>query len=147
MSFPGTGVTLSAPKNWIAVGGRPPLVAMVTSGDAVVALWRYVRARPLPKGPARMSAAVRAVIGALRGRQPDAEVIRARIVHLRGIRGIEVDAIERINGRRRQVRSTHLYTHHEEIVLEEYAPPPEFDSVDRAVFSPLRRSLRIVIAS
>ena len=94
-----------------------------------------------------MISARRALIAAVRSRQPDIRVIRARIVHLAGVRGIDVNAVERVKGQLRRVRSTHLYAGHEEIVLEAYAPTPVFHSVDRSVFSPLRRSLRIAAAS
>lgn len=147
LNFPAIGVTLDAPRNWTIFGARPPLMATLTSGGAVVALWRYVRTGTLPRGRARLNAAMRALIASVRRRQPTIKVIRSRIVHLGAIRGIELDALERLKGALRRVRSTHLYAGHEEIVLEEYAPVVVFHSVDRAVFSPMRRSLRITVTS
>jgi hypothetical protein len=41
------------------------------------------------------------------------------------------------------VRSTHLYAHGGELVVDAYAPPGEYAKVDRAVFGPLLRSLRL----
>jgi hypothetical protein len=147
LSVPGAGVTLRAPRNWTRIDQSAPLVLTLSSGGAVVALWRYVRERPLPRGRAGMSAAIQALIAAVRNRQPGAQLVRARIVHLNGVRGVELNAVERIKGQLRRVRSTHLYAGQEEIVLEEYAPVDLFHSVDHAVFSPLRRSLRITASS
>lgn len=143
LSVPGGGVTLQAPRNWTRIDQPPPLMLTLSSGSAVVALWRFVRVRPLPRGRAPMSAATQALIAAVRSRQPAVQVVRARVVHLNGVRGVEVNAVERIRGQLRRVRSTHLYVGREEIVLEEYAPVDLFHSVDHAVFSPLRRSLRV----
>jgi hypothetical protein len=42
------------------------------------------------------------------------------------------------------VRSTHVYVPGAEYVLDEYAPPAMFHAVDHAVFSPIKRSLRLV---
>jgi hypothetical protein len=147
LSVPAAGVTLQAPRNWTRIDQAAPLVLTLSSGSAVVALWRYVRAQPLPRGRARMAAATQALIAAVQSRQPAVQVVRARVVHLNGVRGVEVNAVERIKGQLRRVRSTHLYAGQQELVLEEYAPVDVFHSVDHAVFSPLRRSLRVTATS
>jgi hypothetical protein len=41
------------------------------------------------------------------------------------------------------VRSTHLYAYGAELVVDAYAPPGEFARVDRRVFGPMLRSLRV----
>jgi hypothetical protein len=146
LSFPGIGVTLDAPRSWMTVDERPPLVTVLTSGDAVVALWRFPRTGPLPAGRADLSAATQALIDAVRSHQPQIRVIRTAIVRLGGASGIELDAVTQIKGQLRRIRSTHLYTGHQEIVLEEYAPPAVFHAVDHAVFSPIRHSLRVTAA-
>jgi len=140
-------VSLAAPLNWTRIDESPPLVAVLTSGSAVVALWRYQRNRPLPATAGQLSAAARSLIGAARARQPAIQVIRTRVVRLAGLSGVELDAVEQIRGQLRRVRSTHLYRDRVEIVLEEYAPVDQFHAVDHAVFSPLRHSLRVLGAS
>jgi hypothetical protein len=147
LSFPSDGVTLQAPEGWTRSEERAPLITTLSSGDAVVAVWRYVRALPLPRGRTQMAAATQSLISAVRGRQPGTDIVRARVVHLSGVRGIELNAVERIRGQLRRVRSTHLYSGQLEIVLEEYAPVGLFHSVDHSVFSPVRRSLRITATS
>jgi hypothetical protein len=42
------------------------------------------------------------------------------------------------------VTSTHVYVDGAELVLDEYAPPDQFASVARSVFSPVRRPLTLV---
>jgi hypothetical protein len=147
LSFPADGLSLQAPQGWTRIDERAPLITTLSSGDAVVAVWRYVRDLPLPRGPAELTAATQALISAARSSQPGVQVVRARIVHLSGVGGIELNAVERIKGQLRRVRSTHLYSGRIEIVLEEYAPLAVFHSVDHSVFSPLRRSLRITASS
>jgi hypothetical protein len=70
-------------------------------------------------------------------------LIRASVGLVDGYPAIELDAFERINGRPRRVRSTHVFTGSSEVVLDEYAPAALFHSVDHAVFSPLKRSLHL----
>jgi hypothetical protein len=41
------------------------------------------------------------------------------------------------------VRSTHLFDRGTEIVIDAYAPPGDFARVDRSVFQPLIRSVRL----
>jgi hypothetical protein len=147
LSFPADGLTLQAPQGWTRIDEQGSLITTLSSGDAVVAVWRYARDLPLPRGRAEMRAATQALISAVQSRQAGVRVVRARIVHLSGVRGIELNAVERIRGQLRRVRSTHLYSGRMEIVLEEYAPLGVFHSVDHSVFSPLRRSLRITASS
>ena len=60
---------------------------------------------------------------------------------------VELDALERVGGQLRRVRSIHVFLAHAEIVLDEYAPPGQFHAVNRAVFTPVRRSLALTGAS
>jgi hypothetical protein len=39
----------------------------------------------------------------------------------------------------------HVYLPGAEVVLEEYAPPALFHRIDHAVFSPVKRSLRLTV--
>lgn len=144
--FPAAGVMIETPRAWTRFSERPPLLVTVASGQAVIALWRYRRHRPLPADPAQLSAALSRLVAAAQLHQPQLRVLRATVVHLAGVSGIELSALEPIKGALRRVRSTHLYAGREEIVLEEYAPLASFHAVDHAVFSPVRRSLRVTIA-
>jgi hypothetical protein len=41
------------------------------------------------------------------------------------------------------VRSTHIFSHGAEVVVDAYAPPRFFPKVDKTAFKPLLRSLRV----
>lgn len=143
LQFPSAGLTLSAPTNWTVIRRRAPLLAVISSGDAVVALWRYPRAQPPPVGAPALGLARARLAAAVRARQPGLRLMRARQLEIDQLPAVELDALERVGGHPRRVRSTHIYRRGSEIVIDQYAPPAQFRLVDRQVFSPLRRSLVI----
>ena len=142
--FPGDRVGLLLPRNWVLASERAPLVSVVTSGPAVIALWRYRTSSAPPVGSAGLVAARDALVAAARAHDPGLQVIRSSLLNVGGDGAVELDAVERIDGRLRRVRSMHVYVPGAELVLDEYAPLPLFHTVDRYVFSPVRRSLRIL---
>jgi hypothetical protein len=141
--LPPEGIVFQRPANWTLALGGAPQVAMVGSGRAAVVLWRYPRAEPLPTTSAGLDRARRALLAAATARDRSLRVISSRVVTVGGTRGVEVVAQERLRSRPREVRSTHLYAHGAELVIDAYAPPAEFARVDRTVFRPLLRSLRL----
>lgn len=138
------GVELQAPGNWSVEPQQPPLVTVVSSGAAVVAIWRFPRTRPPPPpaGPVLARARVR-LIDSVRARDATLRLIRSKLLMVQSAPGIELDAIEQVQGKPRRVRSTHVFVDGAELVLDEYAPPSVFHAVDHAVFSPLKRSLQL----
>ena len=48
LAYPGQGISFAAPRNWYQSTGKQPLVSVVASGDATVAVWRYRRKEPIP---------------------------------------------------------------------------------------------------
>lgn len=70
-------------------------------------------------------------------------MIRSALTRADGRPAIALDVLERISGQLRRVRSLHVYAGGAELVLEEYAPPAVFSTVDHAVFSPVTRSLKL----
>jgi hypothetical protein len=50
---------------------------------------------------------------------------------------------EVIGGQVRLVRSTHVFAHQAEVVVDAYAPPSTFPAVNQSVFGPLVASLRL----
>jgi hypothetical protein len=141
LSYPAAGVRFIAPANWAAVPQRSPLVAVVTSGNAVVSVWRYTDAGAAPSTPAALTSARARLIAAARSRDPHLDVLRATTTRLDGVPAVELDALEHIGSQLRRVQSTHLFAYGAEIVLDEYAPPSLFGTVDREVFVPLQKSL------
>jgi hypothetical protein len=143
LRYPTQGLSLVAPRAWTVKRGAPPLVATIASGSSVVALWRYHRTAPPPRSPAALRSAQRLLIRDARLRDPSLELIRSTITVLDGAPAIEIDAFEKVAGLARRVRSTHVFERRAEVVLDEYAPPASFHSVDHVVFSPVKRSLQL----
>lgn len=141
--LPRWGVSFVRPANWGMSEGAPPHIAAVGSGQVAINLWRYRRQERLPRSPGELQRARRALIAAARARDRSLRILSARAVRRGGAPGVELVANERIGIARRRVRSTHLYAHGAELVVDAYAPPPQFGAVDRSVFLPLLRSLRV----
>ncbi len=123
------------------------MVATVTSGAAIVAVWRYPRAAPVPGTSAALEKTRTALIRAAQAKDSSLRVISSHLGRLHGAPTIVLDAAEQISGYERRVRSTHLFGSGAEFVVDEYAPTNEFSAVDHVVFSPLRRSLTLIPAS
>jgi hypothetical protein len=140
------GVSLITPRNWTVSSQTAPLVLTLNSGTAVVALWRLDRAAPPPAGRAGLNSAARLLMAAVRHRDRSIGRLRATPTQVDGARAIRLEARERIAGQVRRVTSTHVYLEGAELVLDEYAPPAQFPSVARAVFTPVRRSLTLLPA-
>jgi hypothetical protein len=139
------GIALRAPLNWAVADQKAPLVAVISSGPAVIALWRYPAAATPPAGPGALASARRALIAAARRAQPGLRVVRSAVVEADGHGAVELDTLQRLDGQTRRLRSMHVYLPGAEVVLEEYAPPALFHRVDHAVFSPVKRSLRLTV--
>ena len=56
---------------------------------------------------------------------------------------VVIVADEKVGLVRRKVRSTHIYAHNAELVIDAYAPPGDFAAADREAFQPLVRSVRL----
>jgi hypothetical protein len=143
LRFPAAGVSFSAPRNWQVISQQPPLVTVVASGNAVIALWRHLGGHPAPGSEALLRAARTSLFAAVRARQGSVRVIGSRTTHITGAPAIEFNATETIGGRLRQVLSTHVFADGAEVVLEEYAPPEIFPKLRHAVFARVRHSLAV----
>lgn len=137
------GVQLQIPDTWPVLGAHAPLLAVIASGPAVIAVWRFPRAAPAPVGAAALGRALARLVSAARRRDSTLHMINSAIVTINGAQAIELDAIERIAGQIRRVRSTHVFARGREIVLDEYAPVDQFPELDHQVFSPVKRSLLV----
>jgi hypothetical protein len=141
--YPHLGIVLAAPRNWAVLSEQPPLVVTISSGAAVVALWRYPRTAPVPRTHAQLAYARRALIRAARARDVSLEVLSTTLTTLSGRPAIVLNALESIAGHARRVRSIHIFRRAAELVIDEYAPPGMFGPVDSQVFSPVVHSVRL----
>ena len=145
VNLPSAGARLSVPRNWVLLGTRSrQLLVLDTSGGAVISLWRYPLHGPAPSSAQQLQLARHRLIASARARDPALRVISSSVLRIEGDPAIRLDADERIGTGERRVLSTHVFNATEELVLEEYAPPQLFATVDRAVFVPVLRSLTLV---
>jgi hypothetical protein len=141
-SFPEVGVRFEAPADWTFQDGQAPLVTSTTNGTATVAVWRYPRTEPLPDAD-DMADARDALADAARQRDPTFDLAQARIIDVDGAAAVQLVGRQRVGGRPRRVRSTHVYAKGAEVVVDAFVDPRDFEAVDRSVFRPLVRSLKI----
>ena len=142
-SYPEVGLRFMAPDDWTFEPGRAPLVTSTADGTATIAVWRYPRTETLPREKADLDAAQDALVDAARQRDPRFELDEARQTEVDGAPAIVVLGTQQVAEQERRVRSTHVYAKGAEVVVDAYAAPRDFAKVDRAVFRPLVRSLKI----
>jgi hypothetical protein len=138
------GVALSVPSNWTVTAENPPMIAVYSSGPATIALWRYRRSTPAITSPKRLRSALAALVRAAKAKDLSMTVQRTGLSSVSGAGAVIIDALERVGGQPRRVRTEHVYVNGGELVLDAYAPPDEFSSVDHYVFSPVRKSLTLL---
>jgi hypothetical protein len=144
VSYPQAGVTLRrAPAGWTRITGAAPAVATIATGQATIGIFRYPRTEPLPRTKAQLDAAATALIGAAKARDPTfTEIKRARL-RVDGQPAIQIRGTQTIAGQPRTVRTTHVYAHGGELVVDAYAPEASFRRVDAQVFRPLLATMRV----
>jgi hypothetical protein len=139
--FPRVGISFFYPSNWQLTPTPLPLDVTISSGSAVIALWRFPRTGPAPRGRPALALARDRLVAAARTKDRALILIRSKVTRVDRTPAIVVDTIQRIDGAKRRVRSLHIFAPGREIVLEEYTPPADFHAVDHDVFSPLNRSI------
>jgi hypothetical protein len=142
-SFPQAGLRIETPTDWGLGRGPAPLVAEASSGTATIAIWRYPRTEPLPEDDTALDAAGDALLGAVRQRDRTYREVSSRRTEVAGEPAVVLVGDQRVAGQRRRVRSTHVFAHGAEVVIDQYAAPADFAAVDAAVFEPAVRSLRL----
>ena len=143
IAFDAQGIRFAAPGGWHVRDGQAPLVATVQSGPAQIAVWRYPRTEQLPVTHSSLQAAKLALVAQIQKRDSSFKVRRAKLLHVGPKRAVQVLGLGTINGNKRMIRSTHIYTEKAEYVVDAYAPQTVFDRVDKGVFAPVLASLEI----
>jgi hypothetical protein len=142
-SFPQAGLRFLAPAGWNVDPGQAPMVATISTGEASVGIFRYPRTEQLPRTAAQLDAALDALVGAAKARDPGFVEIKRSRARVDGKPAVQVRGTETILGHPRTVRSTHVYADGAEIVVDAFAPDRDFKRVDAQVFRPLLRSMKI----
>lgn len=145
-AFPSQGVSFTPPADWSVNAGDGHLVATARAGQATVAVWRYPRSETLPKTKLQLQAARDALVQASKKRDVTFEQIKTAATEIAGQPAVQIRAKEHIAGQPRTVRSTHIYAHGAEYVIDAYADADSFRAVDAKVFRPLLRSLHVTAA-
>jgi hypothetical protein len=141
--YPDAGLRFQAPGDLTFDEGRAPLVTSTATGSASVAIWRYPRTEPLPRTEAELDDAERTLVDAVKTRDPTFVLDDVARVRVDGARGLEVLGTQRVLGRERRVRSTHVYAKGAELVVDAYSAPRDFAEADDTIFGPLVASLKI----
>jgi hypothetical protein len=141
--FPAQGVSFTPPADWSVDQGAGHLVATAQAGEAAVAVWRYPRNETLPKSKVELQAARDALVKASKKRDVTFEQIKTAATEIAGLPAVQIRAREHIAGQPRTVRSTHIYAHGAEYVIDAYADADSFRSIDAQVFRPMLRSLHL----
>jgi hypothetical protein len=139
LAYRAAGLRLAVPRSWTTTPENAPLLTVVSSGGAVISLWRYGRPRSV-----QLQHAYRRLIAAALHRQPKLRVLAATLQAVDGYPAVDLDATEPIGALHERVRSLHVFTPMGEVVLEEYAPPNVFGGVNRQVFEHVSRSLAVL---
>jgi hypothetical protein len=140
------GIGFFRPANWGVLSNllRGQVIAIIASGESVIAVSQYPRSQPPPVGATALERARTALLGAVQNKQPSFRLLTSRTLTVGGQPAVEVNGIETIDRQHRRVRSTHVFLPGREVVLDEYAPPSIFDQVNRDVFGRVADSLRVL---
>jgi hypothetical protein len=142
-NYPAQGVSFKPPAGWSLGAGKGALVATVQAGEATVAVWRYPRSQALPESDAELRAARDALLDVAAKRDKTFTVIKTAPTTIAGEPAVQIRAKEMIAGQPRTVRSTHIYAHGAEYVIDAYADYDHFRRIDKQVFRPLLRTLQV----
>jgi hypothetical protein len=142
-AFPQAGISFTPPADWNVDAGNGHLVATAQAGQATVAVWRYPRSETLPKSKLELQAARDALLSASTKRDATFEQIKTAATTIAGQPAVQIRAREHVAGQPRTVRSTHIYAHGAEYVIDAYADADSFRQIDAQVFRPLLRSVHV----
>ncbi|WCB94340.1 hypothetical protein DSM104299_03074 [Baekduia alba] len=142
-AFPKAGIAFTPPADWNVDAGSGHLVATAQAGQATVAVWRYPRTETLPKSRLQLQSARDALLEASTKRDATFEKIKTAATEIAGEPAVQIRAREHVAGQPRTVRSTHIYAHGAEYVIDAYADADSFRAVDAQVFRPLLRSVHV----
>lgn len=143
-NYPAAGLAFRSPGGWSKVDGTTAFsVATISTGQAIIGIWRYPRTEPLPTTPQQLDVATAALVQAAKARDPTFTPIRVSKVKVGGKPAIQIRATETVDGQPRMVRSTHIYAEAAEFVIDSFCPLEDFKRVDAQVFRPLLQTVQI----
>ena len=141
-AIPTAGVKFQRPSAWRYRPGTPPLLATMSSGLTTIALWRYPRDEQLPESLAELTTAKDALVAAAQARDKTFKVIKAKGTRAAHQPAVVIIADETVAGQPRRVRSTHIYTHGAEYVVDAFAPVDQYETVETPIIIELVRTFQ-----
>lgn len=141
LSNPRGGYELIAPAGWTVAAGEAPLVTTISSGPVIVSIFRYPRTEPLPRTTDELDRAVTDLLAAAKARDATFTPLKTSRYRVDGQPGVQVRGTQTVAGLPRTVRSTHVYAHDSEFVIDMLAPTDTFAAVDKLYFLPLLQSI------
>ena len=144
LRFPKAGLSLEL-RRPLQVNRReaPEVFRFALASGALVSALAYSRDEPLPKTRAELRDAQRRLVAATRRRDPKFKLEAARVLRVEGVPGVEVTGTQSLSGGRLDTRSVHLFKGSAEYVFELIAERRDFAKADRAVFSPMLKTVRL----
>jgi hypothetical protein len=143
VAYPKVGMRFRVPRNVRLDPSARPGVFRASSGDSFLAGFAYRRAEQLPRNRRELAAARRRLVAASRKRGRSYKLRSARTLRVDGARAVELLGDQRISGGRLRTRSLHVYKGRAEYVIELLATARDFAYLDRAVYRPLRSTLKL----
>ncbi len=137
------GMTVSLPPATVIVRSKSPGVFRATFGEWYVAGLAYKRREQIPRNRRELRAARKRLLAEVRRRNREFKVVSATITRSHGSPAIELVGDQVLDKRALRTRSLHVYKGRAEYVLEMAAPAGQFATVDREIFEPVVRSLRV----
>ena len=143
VSFPRQGVELTVPRE-VRVERRPrPGVFRLFLGEPFVSMFAYPRREQIPRRTDELKAARRRLVKEVERRGQAFELVSSSLTEVDGAKAIELVGDQTIMRGRLHTRSVHVYKRKAEYVIELLAPRRDYARVEREVFEPLLRSLRL----
>lgn len=143
VEYPKAGLSLRVPERWPRAPDTGRQVVRISSGDALIAIWRYPRSEPLPLTRAQLHATRTSLIAQVQARDPTFRLTSSRLIRRSGLRAVELLGTGTIQGVQRSIRSLHAYGHKAEVVMDAFAPAKDFPRVDQQTFRPVLGSLKL----
>ncbi len=144
LRFPRVGMSVEVRRPLRVIRRRPPEVfRFAMPSGAVVSALAYRREEPVPRTAAQLRDARRRLLSATRRRDPTFLLEVSRVLRVGGVPGVEITGTQSLSGGRLDTRSVHLFKGSAEYVFELIATRRDFAKADRAVFSPMLRTVRV----
>ena len=143
LDYPGVGLSVDLPRDFIVERSKRPGVFRATFGSAAVSAFAYRRREELPGNEKELKKALERLEKATKERSSTFELTESRTLDVDGSRAIELLGGQTISQSRLRTRSLHVFEGKGEYVIEMLAPVRQFDRLDKQLFDLIRDSLEV----